>query len=234
MRRPRNLGIIAVSPSPDPVSMAFNIASGAISGISKLSRLFGQGRREADILTGPQGAQTILAAALDKLDALWNRTPDSNPNALVQIRSEQQRLARDFEEFTYRFPRAGPGARGTILGIQQSDGSWIPGTPPNEGWATRQLDRWDRRLKIVLGAFDWENLVDRGFDVAERFLPAPKSEPYVIQGPSGPVLFDPRVGGGIDVFTDDPGPPAVDVPEWFFPVAIGAAVLVGGSLLLRR
>ncbi len=242
----RNLGIIAISPSPDPISMAFNIASGAIAGISALKKMVGRGRREADILTGPQGAQTVLGDALDQLDDLWSRTPDSDANALLQIRNEQQRLARNFEEFTYQFPRAGPGARGTILGVQQLDGTWASGTAPNEGWLTRQLERWDRRIKTVMlgteNGFDWNRLVDLGFDVGERFLPPPRggTEPYVIQGPQGPVLFDPRVGGGIDVWTEPPPPVPTtmmapgEMPEWFYPVLIGGAVLLGGSFLLRR
>lgn len=228
----QQLGIILV-PSPDPVSTAANVALAAMAAITRLNQMIGRGRREADILTGPQGAQTVVGSALDQLEEVWNRTPDSDPGALIKIRNEQQRVARDFEEFTYNFPRAGPGARGTILGIEKA-GVWTPGEAPNEGWLSRQTERWDGRLKVVLGEFDFNRWVEMGFEVAERYLPAPRAgtEPYIIQTPRGPVLYDPTIGGGVDVWTDDPGPPPM--PEWFYPALIGGAVLVGGSLLLKR
>jgi hypothetical protein len=240
-RRRPNLGYIAV-PSPDPWSTAFNVGSALVSFVPKIADMFGRGRREADQLVPHQKDlysriqaieaalarddiaveqyQSMLAALQTHWD--WMQKLLSDPRwtdgrAAAQGYADMRVYVEGLTDTGQRVTRHPNRDRGGQLGVL---------IPPGGA-----LGALTTRIKLMLGAFDWDRLTDLGYDIAERFIPSRGIKPYVVQGPEGPVLYDPTIGGAITVYGPDPGP-RLDVPGWVTPAVIGAGVLVGGALLM--
>lgn len=236
-----NLGFVAVSPSPDPFSMAFNAA---MMFAPLVTNFIGRGRREADAIVPYQRElyariQTVLLALQDP-----SVTAD-------QLKAMQQALAdhwawmQDFlfsSQFTdRRASEQGYGDMRVYVEGLTADGRTVTAHPnPDRGGQLGTevppggaLGALQSRIETMLG-FDWDRLIDLGYTTVERILPGNNPGSYVVYRDGQPVLYDPSIGGSYTVTAPAPPPPAAQWPDWAVPAMIGGTLLVGGLMFMPR
>jgi hypothetical protein len=157
------LGFVAVSPSPDPVSLAFDAAMLALSLVKRFS-----GSEEADALV--QHYQNPLQNALAKISNQFVVAGDSTPAAqFYDWAAKVKAMGDKFITITQNFPNKGPGALRTIMGVNQG-GVWVQAPPAAPGYLTGLLNNILNRAQeaeVRQGqvGFNWDKLFDFGRDV---------------------------------------------------------------------
>lgn len=216
LRRPNisGLALVPLSPSPDPISLAFDAAMVALSLVMQHS-----GSEEANDLV--QRYQNPLQTALGTISNHFVAQQNTaSPEQLYQWAMQVKTLGDRFLAVTLNYPNKGAGARATILGVKLPDGSWQQQPPNAPGYLTGLLANivnHARSAEMRQGSigFDWDRLFDFGQDIINRI----------------------PVGGGI--FPEYPTDPADYYPMPYpqtsaelIPGITNTQLLLGGVLLL--
>lgn len=209
----RQLGIApVVIPSPDPVSIAIDVAVGLVALVGFFqARKHARQAEENEVVE----VQNKLGTDMDVISEAAQQSTDVDE--LVRLHDQLSTLGQDFYNYTLGFSIAGPGARETIFGDEVSPGVFHT-TPAHPGWLTKLIDFIKTKIGELTGmqpqlGFDWEKLIGIGANVAAN-------------------IFG-RDGSTTTTTTTTPttttSTPAAAMPSWVLP-----AVLIGGALLLMK